>query len=81
MPTLKARVEKGRIKLDEPTDLPEGKEVELIALDEVLVSGGDNLDEVERAALHRALDESIDDERAGNVESVSQIILELRTQL
>jgi hypothetical protein len=30
--TLKARVKAGRIVVDEPTDLPEGTEVELLAL-------------------------------------------------
>jgi hypothetical protein len=78
---LKARVVNGRIKLDEPTDLPEGKEIELIALDDVLARDGDDLDDAERAALHRALDESIEDEQAGNVESLSKIIADLRTQL
>jgi hypothetical protein len=31
--TLKARVKAGRLVVDEPTDLPEGTEVELLALD------------------------------------------------
>jgi hypothetical protein len=33
MHALKARVENGRIKLDEPTDLPEGKLVEFTRAD------------------------------------------------
>lgn len=56
MQALKARVENGRIKLDEPTDLPEGKLVELVPLDEVFLGGGDDLnDECERAprSAHR----------------------------
>ena len=49
--TLKARVKAGRLVVDEPTDLPEGTEVELLALDP-----GDWLTEEDRAALHRALE-------------------------
>ena len=32
MQALKARVENGRLKLDEPTDLPEGAEVDIAVL-------------------------------------------------
>ncbi|HUH05418.1 MAG TPA: hypothetical protein VML75_25660 [Kofleriaceae bacterium] len=81
MSALKARVENGRLRLDEPTDLPEGQVIELIPLDEVISTEGDDLDDQERAALHRSIDESIDDEQAGNVEDLSKIIAELRTQL
>ena len=81
MSPLKARVENGRLKLDEPTDLPEGQVIELIPLDEVISTEGDDLDDEERAALHRSIDESIDDEQAGNVEDLSKVIAELRAQL
>jgi hypothetical protein len=53
----------------------------LIALNEVLATDGDDLDDAERAALHRSLDESIEDEEAGRVEDLSAIIAELRTEL
>jgi len=36
MQSMKARVRNGRLVLDEPTELPEGEEVELVPLDEVL---------------------------------------------
>ena len=36
MQPLKAHVKNGRLVLDEPTDLPEGKEIELVPLDDVL---------------------------------------------
>jgi hypothetical protein len=49
--TLKVRVQKGRLVLDEPIDLPEGTEVDLLPLDP-----GDWLNEDEGQALHRALD-------------------------
>jgi hypothetical protein len=81
MSALKARVENGRIKLDEPTDLPDGQIVELVPLDEVIATDGDELDDAERAALHRSIDESIADEESGNVEDLSKIIAELRAQL
>jgi type II secretory pathway component PulL len=81
MQPLKAHVRKGRLVLDEPTDLPEGEVVELIPLDEVLSTDGDDLDDEERAALHRSIDESIEDEQASNVEDLSKIIAELRAQL
>ena len=42
--TLKARVKAGRLVVDEPTDLPEGTEIELLPLDP-----GDWLDEDDRA--------------------------------
>jgi hypothetical protein len=48
--TLKARVHNGRFVVGEPTDLPEGTEIDLLPLDP-----GDWLDAEDRAALHRAL--------------------------
>jgi hypothetical protein len=47
--TLKARVWAGRLVVDEPTDLPQGTEVERLPLDP-----GDWLDDADRAALHDA---------------------------
>jgi hypothetical protein len=48
MRALKAQVRGGRLVLDEPTDLPEGTEVELVASDHV------DLDPEERARLDAA---------------------------
>ena len=48
MRALKAHVKGGRLLLDEPTELPEGADIELVSLDEVLASGGDYLDDEER---------------------------------
>ena len=53
MSPLQARVEKGRLVLDEPTTLPEGTVVDLVADDE-----GDDLTNDERRALHDALSSS-----------------------
>ncbi len=48
--TLKARVKGGRVVLDEPVDLPDSAEVDLVPADQ-----GDDLDDEDRARLHEAL--------------------------
>lgn len=72
--TIKACVRAGRLVVDEPTDLPEGTEVELLPLDP-----GDWLDERERAALHQALRESDADVAAGRLVDADEILRELRS--
>ena len=71
--TIKARVRAGRLLVDEPTELPDGTEVELLPLDP-----GDWLDEADRAALHDALRQSEADVAAGNVIDAAEILQELR---
>jgi hypothetical protein len=66
---------RGRLILDEPTDLPEDKVVELLPAEGVLDS---QLDEAERVALRRDLEESFDDEGAGRVITAAESIAELR---
>jgi len=78
MQPLKAHVHNGRLVLDEPTDLPEGDVVELVQLDDVLKNGGDDLDDEERAALDRAIEESFADEEAGRLVDVADVIADLR---
>ena len=73
--TLKARVKSGRLVVDEPTDLPEGTEVELLALDP-----GDWLDDDDRAALHRALDDSELDVKAGRLVDAEVVLRQLRSR-
>jgi hypothetical protein len=58
--TLKAHVRGGRLVLDEPTELPEGSEVEL-----VLVDDGDALDDDDRERLHASLLRSAEQFREG----------------
>jgi hypothetical protein len=70
--TLKARVKAGRLVVDEPTDLPEGTEVELLALDP-----GDWLDDEDRAALHKALLDSEEDVKAGRLIDADIVLREL----
>jgi hypothetical protein len=70
--TFKAHVRKGRLVLDEPTDLPDGAEIELVAVDEMT--------DDERQALEQALAESEDDVQAGRVYLAADVIAELRRQ-
>jgi len=73
--TIKARVRGGRLVVDEPTDLPEGTELELLSLDP-----GDWLDDADRAALHEALRESNADVTAGRLVDAEEILRELRSR-
>ena len=59
--------------VDEPTDLPEGAEVELIAAD-----SWDDLDDDERERLHAALASSEEDVREGRVRSAAVVTADLR---
>jgi hypothetical protein len=79
MQPLKARVHNGRLVLDEPTDLPEGEVVELVRLQEVRADGEDDLDDEERAELHTALRESIEQMKTGNTIDGAVALAELRT--
>jgi len=73
--TIKARVHAGRLVLDEPTDLPDGTEVEFLPLDP-----GDWLDEAGGAALHKALRDSDADVAAGRLVEAEEILKELRSR-
>ena len=73
--TLKARVLKGRLIVDEPSDLPEGTEIELLPLDP-----GDWLSEEDRSALHRALAASEADIKDGRIIDVKEVLRELRSE-
>lgn len=80
MQPLKAQVRNGRLVMDEPTDLPEGEVVELVQVDEVLASGGDALDDEERAALQRELAASFEAEEAGQLIDLADALADLRTR-
>ena len=58
MHARKIQVKNGRLVLDEPTDLPDGAEVEVLVID-------DELTAQERAELHTSLDWALDDSDAG----------------
>ncbi|HYS82012.1 MAG TPA: hypothetical protein VEM76_14980 [Anaeromyxobacteraceae bacterium] len=67
---MKARA-RGRLTLYEPTDLPDGTEVDVIAV------GGDDLDDEARRRLHAALSESEDDVLAGRVRPAADVLRDL----
>lgn len=71
---VKAHVHDGRLLLDEPTELPEGTEVELLPLDP-----GDWLDDADRAALHQILAASQEDVDAGRLIDAEEVLRELRS--
>jgi len=61
MKALKAHVRGGRLVLDEPTDLPEGAEVELTVIED------DDFEPEERTRLDAALERSMAQARAGQL--------------
>ena len=65
----------GRLVVDEPTDLPDGVEVELLPLDP-----GDWLKDADREALHEALRQSDADVAAGQLVDASEVLKELRSR-
>jgi hypothetical protein len=73
MTPLRARVQNGRLRLDQPTGLPEGTELDLVVDDE-----GDDLTEQESQALHEALSRSWTSAQAGELRPAVAIIDELR---
>jgi hypothetical protein len=73
MTPLRAHVENGRLVLDEPTSLPDGTVVDLVADDE-----GDDLTDEDRRALHDALASSWRSAEAGRLRPASAIVDELR---
>jgi hypothetical protein len=70
---MKAHVRNGRLVLDEPTDLPEGTEVELVVAD-----SWDDLDDEDRERLHKALARSEEDVSAGRVRPAEDVLRDLR---
>ena len=77
MLTVRAKVQKGRLVVDEPTDLPEGQIVELVA---VLTHDEDDLSEEQRAALHASLAEARDDIDSGRLVDGDRILRRLSAE-
>lgn len=75
MNRLRARVENGRLILDEPTTLPDGTVLDLVLDDE-----GDDLSDEEREELHKALTASLESSEQGRTRPISEIIEELRAR-
>jgi hypothetical protein len=71
--TLRARVRGGRLVLDEPVDLPEGSEVDLVLADEQ-----DTLDDADRARLHAAIGRAREQIRRGETLDKDEVLGRLR---
>ena len=73
MQPLKAHVKNGRLLLDEPTDLPEGAEVELVLVD-------DEFDPGERARLIQAIEDGEEDIARGDDVDGFELIAKMRAK-
>jgi hypothetical protein len=73
MSAFRARVENGRLILDEPTTFPDGTVIDLVADDE-----GDDLTAQERRRLHESLSVSWTSAEARRLRPASNILDELR---
>ncbi len=72
---VRAQVRKGRLLLDEPTDLPDGAEVELELVEDVLA---DEMDAEEREALEASIARAREQARRGEGIDGSAFIAKLR---
>ena len=73
MSGIRAKVSRGRISLDEPTNLPDGTVLELVVDDE-----GDDLTDKERRALNEALCRAWESAEAGHLKPASAIVDRIR---
>lgn len=73
MHALKGYVEGGHLVLNEPTEIPEGTVVRLVAIDM-----SDDLDDCERAWLHAALDEGLEELDGGERIAAHEVLASLR---
>jgi predicted DNA-binding antitoxin AbrB/MazE fold protein len=71
---IKGRVEGGRLKVDEEIDLPDGTEVEMFIVDD----DDDGLDDAEREELHKVLEQSEKDVKAGRLIDAAEVLKGLR---
>lgn len=75
LPGLRARVQNGRLVVDEPTDLPEGTVLDLVVDD-----GGDDMDDAERTALDAAIASALEAVRKGKVRAAADVLSGLRAK-
>jgi hypothetical protein len=73
MQPLKAHVHNGRLVLDEPTDLPEGSEVEIVLV-------VDDLDPAERARVVQSIEDGIEDFERGDHMDGFDFVAQMRAQ-
>jgi len=71
---LRARVQNGRIVVEEPTDLPEGTVLELVPGVEV-----DDLPDDDREKLHAAIRRGLEQGRRGEARPIQEALADLRT--
>ncbi len=69
MSSLRARVQSGRLVLDEPTELPDGTVLDLVVDDE-----GDELDDGERVVLNKAISQAWKSVTAGHARPASEVL-------
>jgi len=74
---LKAHVKNGQIVLDEPTELPEGAEAEVLLH---VADPHDRMDEQERAELLQSIDEGLAEVDPGDVCELREVIASLGTR-
>jgi len=74
---LRARVRNGRLVLDEPTDLPEGEEVELVRVDSD-DDMEDDLSEDERKQLDESIAVSFEQAKNGQLIDADEVLAKLR---
>ena len=73
MTILHARVQNGRVLVDEPTDLPDGAKVELLLLDAAA-----DMDVDEQAALEASIRRGLEEADRGELHSVEEVVARLR---
>jgi hypothetical protein len=79
----KIRVENGRIRLDEPTDLPNGTELYLVPakqLEDAVLLRDDSLDDEERMRLHESIRRGLEEGRTGRVTDFDEFLAELEAK-
>ncbi|TMQ05757.1 MAG: hypothetical protein E6J90_12390 [Deltaproteobacteria bacterium] len=67
------QVKNGRLVIDEPTDLPDGAEVDVVVLN-------DDLSPEERTALHASLDRALADSEAGRGMDAAEYLRQCRAR-
>ena len=73
--TIKTRVQGGRLKVDEATNWPEGTEVILFPIDV-----NDCVDDADRAALNKLLEESEADVKADRLIDAAEVLKGIRSR-
>lgn len=73
MAILRGRIERGRIVVDEPVDLPDGTEVE------IAVADSDEMTAEERSELDASIERGMAQAARGEGSSVDEVLRRLRT--